>query len=361
MSFGPLLVLMSVTAGGISPPTAHAHRVAGGIQIDGDLSETAWLQATPAKGFRQRSPIDGSIPEAQTEVRILYDDDALYFGFTCADPQPGQIVANLTRRDADAGSDGMVIDLDTEGDHARAFHFEVSAAGVQRDGIRTGDFAIAWEWNAVWRSAARVTAGGWSAEVAIPFSVLRTSNPAHPDFRVQFRRVIARRDEWQMWIYYPRTEQGEMQRYGRVVGLENLPTTRGIVLGPFVTGRVRSRRAPAVLNLATGVDERFGAGLDARFARPDVLARGVVRTERGYGLAADPRTMLVAGAPFATLAASATCPVILARGEQDPMVSLAELRDHAAEALDVATRGHNAHVEDPPAIAALCERLARHA
>jgi pimeloyl-ACP methyl ester carboxylesterase len=101
------------------------------------------------------------------------------------------------------------------------------------------------------------------------------------------------------------------------------------------------------------------SGLDTRFAGPDVLARGVRRTGRGYGLAADPRTMLVAGASFATLASSATCPVILARGEHDPMVSLAELRDHATDALDVAGRGHNAHVEDAQAVAALCERLVR--
>jgi pimeloyl-ACP methyl ester carboxylesterase len=101
------------------------------------------------------------------------------------------------------------------------------------------------------------------------------------------------------------------------------------------------------------------SGLDVRFTPRDVLARGVTRMEQGYGLAADPRTMLVAGAPFATLASSATCPVLLARGEHDPMVSLAELRDHGSEALDITGRGHNAHVEDPEAVAALCERIAR--
>ena len=101
------------------------------------------------------------------------------------------------------------------------------------------------------------------------------------------------------------------------------------------------------------------SGLDARIARMDHLARGVVHTEQGYALAADPRTMLVAGAPFATLATSATCRVILARGEHDPMVTLAELTAHAAEAVDLTGRGHNAHVEDPGAIVDLCERLMR--
>jgi pimeloyl-ACP methyl ester carboxylesterase len=99
------------------------------------------------------------------------------------------------------------------------------------------------------------------------------------------------------------------------------------------------------------------SGLDARFARPEHLARGVARSDDGYALAADPRTMLVAGAPFATLARSATCPVILARGEHDPMVTLAELAAHAPTAVELAGRGHNAHVEDPDSVVDLCVRL----
>lgn len=99
------------------------------------------------------------------------------------------------------------------------------------------------------------------------------------------------------------------------------------------------------------------SGLDARCARPEHLARGVARSNDGYALAADPRTILVAGAPFATLARSATCPVILARGEHDPMVTRAELAAHATTAVDLPGRGHNAHVEDPDSIVDLCARL----
>jgi pimeloyl-ACP methyl ester carboxylesterase len=87
------------------------------------------------------------------------------------------------------------------------------------------------------------------------------------------------------------------------------------------------------------------------------LARGVVKAESGWGLAQDPRTFAVAGAPFASLAASATAPVLLARGERDPMVSLQELRTHSPQAHSIAGAGHNAHVEDPAAVVALLEQL----
>ena len=87
------------------------------------------------------------------------------------------------------------------------------------------------------------------------------------------------------------------------------------------------------------------------------LARGAVKAESGWRLAQDARTFAVAGAPFASLAASATAPVLLARGEHDPMVSLQELRPHASQAHDITGRGHNVHVEDPAAVVALLEQL----
>ena len=104
------------------------------------------------------------------------------------------------------------------------------------------------------------------------------------------------------------------------------------------------------------------SGLDTRVA-PDesLLERGVVRAEGGYRLATDPRTALVAGAPFTSLASSARCPVLLARGAGDPMVTLAELQKYCAAAVDIAGTGHNAHVESPAAIVALSDGLASEA
>ncbi len=87
------------------------------------------------------------------------------------------------------------------------------------------------------------------------------------------------------------------------------------------------------------------------------LARGAVQAEGGWRLTQDPRTFAVAGAPFASLAASATAPVLLARGARDPMVSLQELRAHTSQAHDIPGAGHNAHIEDPPAVVALLEQL----
>ena len=99
------------------------------------------------------------------------------------------------------------------------------------------------------------------------------------------------------------------------------------------------------------------SGLDSTTAPEDTwLRRGVSQSEQGWRLSQDPRTFGVAGAPFASLAGSTLAPVLLARGEHDPMVGLAELRQYCPDAHEVPTAGHNAHVQQPAEIVGLLER-----
>ena len=100
------------------------------------------------------------------------------------------------------------------------------------------------------------------------------------------------------------------------------------------------------------------AGLGADIAPGlQALGGGIVAEAGGWRLAQDPRTFAVAGAPFATLAASASARVRLARGERDSMVALEELRHFDARARELAGLGHNAHVEAPHAVVALLDEL----
>jgi pimeloyl-ACP methyl ester carboxylesterase len=103
---------------------------------------------------------------------------------------------------------------------------------------------------------------------------------------------------------------------------------------------------------------RRASGLTPEIAAEAVwLSRGVVKVNEGWRLSQDPRTFAVAGAPFSTLASSATARVTLARGEHDPMVSTEELRAHSIYVEEVKGAGHNVHVEKPESIVALLEQL----
>jgi pimeloyl-ACP methyl ester carboxylesterase len=99
-------------------------------------------------------------------------------------------------------------------------------------------------------------------------------------------------------------------------------------------------------------------GLDPRIAQGDEwLRHGVVRQEEGWRLSQDPRTFEVVGASFDPLVARAQTQLLLARGAHDTMVSTAELLQFCDQVHEVATAGHNAHVDEPDAIVQLFEKL----
>ena len=85
---------------------------------------------------------------------------------------------------------------------------------------------------------------------------------------------------------------------------------------------------------------------------------GVVETPDGWRVAQDPATFGVGVPDMAGLLARAACPVVLARGENDHMVSDADLRALGHEPVTLWGLGHNAHVEDPAAVVELTRPFA---
>jgi pimeloyl-ACP methyl ester carboxylesterase len=95
---------------------------------------------------------------------------------------------------------------------------------------------------------------------------------------------------------------------------------------------------------------RKNAGL---FAAPDgspLLARGAVREGDGWRVAFDRNAFRVEAPDVAGMMAAARCPVVLACGEHDTMISAARLRSFDPDAREIAGAGHNAMVEAPDAI-----------
>jgi pimeloyl-ACP methyl ester carboxylesterase len=88
-----------------------------------------------------------------------------------------------------------------------------------------------------------------------------------------------------------------------------------------------------------------------------LLARGIRERDQGYELAADPKTLTLVVPAFANLRATARCPVMLARGERDALVTRAEQLVLDPQAVDLPELGHNAHVEAPDTVLALIAAL----
>jgi hypothetical protein len=89
-------------------------RAGGPIALDGVLDEPAWASAPVAKGFIQNDPHEDQPATFDTEVRVLYDGEALYLGVFAKDDEPGAIIVNDLKKDFNTDSnDGFRVVLDT--------------------------------------------------------------------------------------------------------------------------------------------------------------------------------------------------------------------------------------------------------
>src|SRR5262249_24714679 len=140
--------------------------------IDGSLDDAAWAAAAVSKSFVQKFPDEGAPPAEATTVRVVYDDEAVYFGIECAQPD-FSVVARLTRRDRLVEADRVEVSVGPGGDGKSAFHCAVTAAGVLVDGIRYDDPELALSGDENWEAEPCRTAEGWTAEIKIPLRILR--------------------------------------------------------------------------------------------------------------------------------------------------------------------------------------------
>jgi hypothetical protein len=244
---------------------ARAARASGPVSLDGRLDEAAWGAAPVAGGFLQRDPDQGQPATEPTEVRILFDDHALYVGARLADGEPGAIVRQLSRRDGLAEADTFTFYLDPHRDRRTGVVLQVSAAGVQRDAAIYDDNFEDDTWDAVWESAVAIDEGGWSLEMRIPFSQLRfPTTPGHA-WGVNARRVVYRKNESSWLELVPKNESGVASRMVSLEGIEGIEPGRHVELLPYVSGRAEYIAPPSAGSPFNDGSRLFGsAGLDFR-------------------------------------------------------------------------------------------------
>jgi hypothetical protein len=216
-------------------PRATASRLTGTIHIDGSLKEPQWQTAQPVTQFTQLDPQEGKPASERTEIRFLYDDNALYIGAMMHDREPPR--GRLGRRDMSmSASDWLTVILDPNHDHRTAVGFEVNPLGVRRDQTRSPDNEDD-SWEPVWEVEARVVDSGWVAEIRIPFSQLRFTGKSNLEWGLQIERQIARNQEFAEWSFTPRDQPRGIPRFGHLVGLTDLASGKKLEVMPYVVAR----------------------------------------------------------------------------------------------------------------------------
>ncbi|HEU5218045.1 MAG TPA: DUF5916 domain-containing protein [Gemmatimonadales bacterium] len=277
MGITSAVILFAVLQGQASVPGVVLRPHAGGAdavaiatratapRIDGRLDDPVWERATPAGNFLQRDPEEGSPATERTEVRVIYDDEALFVGVRAFDSHPGQISAPLARRDETPPSDWVGVMIDSYFDHRTAFEFVVNPAGVKQDTYHFNDGERDPTWDAIWQVGVTRDSTGWTAEFRIPWSQLRFGNGPERRFGFNIWRKINRTGELQHWKLMPRNAAGDASQYGELTGLAELKPRRKLEVTPYtVVGRTFS---PAVAGnpFQTGSAGRATLGADLRY------------------------------------------------------------------------------------------------
>ena len=168
-------------------------------KIDGKLNDAAWQQAPLATDFMQYGPVFGAPVSARSEIRILYDDEALYVGAYLFD-NPSLIRKQITARDGEQQQDVdyFSVFVDTYHDQQNGFQFLVTTANVQTDAKLTGTASPAFgqygdkSWDAVWESKVQLMTDGWCVEMRIPYISLRFAKKDVQTWGLQLLRYMLR-------------------------------------------------------------------------------------------------------------------------------------------------------------------------
>ncbi len=244
---------------------AEASRTYQSIEIDGELSESDWQKATPIRQFTQFEPDAGEPLTESTEVRILYDDRHIYFGFVCSEPERSKIIANKMRRDAMMwDQDNVFVLLDTYNDRRSGFFFRVNPLGAREDValMDSGDSRNE-NWNAVWDARAKINGDNWTTEIAIPFSQLRFKKEDILTWGLNLGRTVRKNQEEGTWSPVP-AAYTFLARYrtthlGTLTGLSGISQRRNIEFLPYLLpGVAQTEEEGTVGVLDLGADMKVG-------------------------------------------------------------------------------------------------------
>ena len=220
---------------------AEAFRTFESIEIDGEFNEPEWQNAKPINQFIQVEPDEGASITQPTEVRILYDDQNLYFGFTCFEAEMSKLAANEMRRDSRDvfDNDYVFVLLDTYDDRRSGFFFLANPLGGMVDAAVTdGGDTQNRDWDAVWACGAKINEDHWTAEMAVPLSQLRFNESDKMTWGINFGRDIQRHRERTLWTPVS-SAHGWWAKFrttnlGTLAGLEGISPSRHLELLPYV-------------------------------------------------------------------------------------------------------------------------------
>jgi hypothetical protein len=227
-----------------SPTIRVTHAEGAAPVIDGRLDDDVWQHAEWTRNFTTREPVEGGTPAGATEVAFVLAGGSLYVGARMRGAEPGDVRAQLARRDRESDAERIAISLDTYLDRRTAYTFAVTAAGTRIDYHHPSDSegSRAYSFDPVWTAVTWVDSAGWTAEMRIPLSQLRFAASGEQIWGVNIVRSVPARNEVSYWRLVTRSQTGWASRMGELVGLGTLRPSGRMEAVPYVATEGRLSR-----------------------------------------------------------------------------------------------------------------------
>lgn len=239
--------------------TLQAKSTVENIIIDGKSNEETWKSAPIATDFIMFEPDNGKpiSDTKKTEVKVLYDNTAIYVLAILHDDEPNKISKELTNRDVFGISDHFSVSINGYNDGQQDFRFYVSAAGVQMDCLATED-SEDYTWDAIWNSEVTLTEFGWIVEMRIPYAALRFSKAEKQTWGINFMREIKRDFQKYTWNRVDTKIGSIITQEGILEGIENIKTPTRLFLIPYTSAYYQQNELGSDRTLKAGMDIKYG-------------------------------------------------------------------------------------------------------
>jgi Domain of unknown function (DUF5916)/Carbohydrate family 9 binding domain-like len=239
-------------------PIAYATKTDADITIDGNPEETVWDEINAITDFTQYDPFHGKNPRFNTEIKILYDDNAIYFSGKLFDTSSDSILKQLGNRDDELNADCFTIEFDTYNSHQDAFTFYIYASGVQGD-LKTSDYT----YDAVWQSNTKIHDWGWSFELKIPFSALRFPAQEEQIWGLQLERSVRRYREFYQWSLTDNDISNPLNQWGELHGIKDIKSGVRLSFAPYLNCGIE--HFPYSETKSENYSYIYGGGMDLKY------------------------------------------------------------------------------------------------
>jgi hypothetical protein len=229
------------------------------IKIDGVMDEKAWQDTAVAKDFFMVLPMDTSLAQVKTEVKMTYNEENLYITAVCY--KSGDYVVESLRRDFNFGkNDNFIVFFEPFNDLTNGFAFGANAAGAQWDGQMYDGGKVDLSWDNKWTSEVKMYADKWIFEAAIPFKSIRYKKGT-TEWGINFSRNDLKTTEKSSWAPVPRQFPTASTAYSGTLVWDKAPPTPSVNVSaiPFVLGSAKKdfeNKKDLVYNKSIGGDAK---------------------------------------------------------------------------------------------------------